>query len=49
MIKSFFFIFSQSKVDELVLSKLFVESSGNLRLENFHSAWYLLEKHKNTS
>ncbi|KAI6232964.1 Exocyst complex component 2 [Aphelenchoides fujianensis] len=31
------------------LSKLFPDASGNLRMDNFNPAWYLLENHKNTS
>uniref|UniRef100_A0A915E8Q1 Exocyst complex component 2 n=1 Tax=Ditylenchus dipsaci TaxID=166011 RepID=A0A915E8Q1_9BILA len=36
------------KLDHSVLSKMFPEASGNLRMENFNPAWYLLENHKFT-
>ncbi|KAI1724959.1 exocyst complex component sec5 domain-containing protein [Ditylenchus destructor] len=39
----------QRKLDHSVLSKMFPESSGNLRMESFNPAWYLLENHKFTS
>ncbi|KAI6225705.1 hypothetical protein M3Y95_00725300 [Aphelenchoides besseyi] len=40
---------TESSVPFIDLLKLFPDSSGNLRMENFNAGWYLLENHKNTS
>ncbi|EFO21482.2 hypothetical protein LOAG_07007 [Loa loa] len=36
------------KMDQISLMQMFPEGSGNLRMENFNAAWYLLENHRGT-
>ncbi|CAG9534496.1 unnamed protein product [Cercopithifilaria johnstoni] len=36
------------KMDQTSLMQMFPEGSGNLRMENFNPAWYLLENHRET-
>ncbi|CAB3404404.1 unnamed protein product [Caenorhabditis bovis] len=36
---------SQKRIDQAILSRDFPDASGNLRMENFSSQWYLLENH----
>uniref|UniRef100_A0AC35TML4 Exocyst complex component 2 n=1 Tax=Rhabditophanes sp. KR3021 TaxID=114890 RepID=A0AC35TML4_9BILA len=43
------FPLNKNTEDHTYLTKLFPESSGNLRMENFNASWYLLEHHKNSS
>ncbi|VIO96336.1 Probable exocyst complex component Sec5, putative [Brugia malayi] len=39
---------SHKKMDQTSLMQMFPEGSGNLRMENFNPAWYLLENHRET-
>ncbi|VDM95149.1 unnamed protein product [Thelazia callipaeda] len=39
---------SHKKMDQTSLMQMFPEGSGNLRMENFSAAWYLLENHRET-
>ncbi|KAM3720365.1 Exocyst complex component [Dirofilaria immitis] len=39
---------SHKKMDQTSLMQMFPEGSGNLRMENFNPAWYLVENHRET-
>uniref|UniRef100_A0A0N5AA74 Exocyst complex component 2 n=1 Tax=Syphacia muris TaxID=451379 RepID=A0A0N5AA74_9BILA len=39
----------QKKMEKSALMQMFPEGSGNLRMENFNPAWFLLENHRETS
>uniref|UniRef100_A0A915Q7Q4 Exocyst complex component 2 n=1 Tax=Setaria digitata TaxID=48799 RepID=A0A915Q7Q4_9BILA len=39
---------AHKKMDHTSLMQMFPEGSGNLRMENFNPAWYLLENHRET-
>jgi hypothetical protein len=44
---SIFFRVAAKKMDASMLAHMYPEGSGNMRLENFVPAWYLLENHRN--